>query len=80
MSTFKTKQCKQLMETMFCPYGTRCQYIHNPMSAEKQRAVPHTRVLAENEAHVRSRLETLESSGVPEELSDNLFYISVYYK
>ncbi len=80
MSTFKTRQCKQLMETMFCPYGARCQYMHNAWSAEHQREMPYVKVLEESETHVRARLDVLEGPDVPIELSEHLYYISAYYK
>ena len=26
---YRTKLCKQFSESHFCPYGQRCQYLHN---------------------------------------------------
>jgi hypothetical protein len=27
-SNYKTKKCKQFFENGFCPYGSRCQFLH----------------------------------------------------
>ena len=80
LSTFKTRQCKQFIETMHCPYGIRCQYIHNQWTVEKQGETKYSKVLAENCVHIKSRLDVLENPCTPPELSEHLFYISTYFK
>lgn len=32
---YKSKICKQFFENGFCPYGTRCQYLHNSQSYQQ---------------------------------------------
>ena len=80
MSTFKTRQCAQFGDTMFCPYGIRCQYIHNPYTAEMQYEISYVRTLKENAQHAEYRLTTLEKRNIVPQHSEQLSYISVYYK
>ena len=28
-TNYKTKKCKQFFENGYCPYGSRCQFLHN---------------------------------------------------
>jgi len=65
---------------MFCTYGSRCQYIHNQISPEKQKEIPYSRVLYENAEFNKYRIELLEEGWLPLEFSTNLNYISCYYR
>ncbi len=75
-STFKTRQCKQYAENMICSYGSRCQFIHTPMTVEKQREVSYARMLHDNEGYVEARINCM-GNWHPEN-SEYLTYISAY--
>mmetsp|Transcript_41799 Transcript_41799/g.63855 ORF Transcript_41799/g.63855 Transcript_41799/m.63855 type:complete len:92 (-) Transcript_41799:525-800(-) len=34
-SLYKTKLCKKFSATGYCPYGIRCQFIHDPSETHK---------------------------------------------
>lgn len=77
---YKTCLCKKFTEGLICSYGARCQYIHNHFTVQKQKTTEYSRVLKENNDLACERLQLLEDSYVPAELSENLLYISTYQK
>lgn len=70
----------QFNDTMFCPYGIRCQYIHNSYTPEAQLEISYEKVLNANCEHVKLRLDSLEANSAHPEHSEHLFYISTYYR
>ena len=36
---YKTKQCKRFHKERFCPYGTRCQFLHDELFTESDNSV-----------------------------------------
>ena len=76
--TFKTRQCRQYTENLICPYGCRCQFIHNPLTSERQKNASYVKMMQENISYSEARLKCLEDPNVPAEFNENLMYISSY--
>ena len=58
-SMYKTKLCAQYIETGFCCYGTRCQFIHpeNLVSHESQsKPISYSQMLKDNGSCLHERV------------------------
>ncbi len=63
---------------MICPYGSRCQFIHNPMAVEKQKNASYFKMMQENIGYSESRVQCLGDPMVPMEHNEHLMYINAY--
>ena len=63
-NNYKTQICKQFREQMHCPYGSRCQYLHETQALRQGGAADlrYSAVLRMNLEHFATRLQAQASA------------------
>lgn len=73
---YKTKLCKQYHEHLYCPYGVRCQFLHDDPKPKKQKEVNYSDKLKENielfKIKIEAKVETKKILKSQKKLKDNL--------
>ena len=65
-SKYKTKLCKQYHDTMYCPYGSRCQFVHSTRCFDDALHTSYCQMLQENMNQMASRLKNSENPDILE--------------
>lgn len=71
-SNYKTKPCIQFHTTSFCPYGSRCQFLHSQYDIYNKKDLDYSNILQEN-----ARLSG-ERANLLKEGSEVLTYVNVF--
>jgi hypothetical protein len=68
---YKTKECKKFAQTGYCPYGSRCQFIHGPKDLPAiQTNSPAPATLSTKDISPFSDLSSLLSTQTPNKECD----------
>ncbi len=70
---YKTRVCKQFSYNNFCPYGYRCQYLHNSNDKAGQR-----RVFLDKVVSILTGNQNLSLESVLESISANTTRLNLF--
>lgn len=71
-SNYKTKPCTQFHTTSYCPYGSRCQFLHSQFDIYSNKPISYTSILNENVRLSEERANSLKEG------NDVLSYVTVF--